>query len=580
MFKTTGTANSSVAKNSYNLRIFLLLSVITLFIIFIALRMFNLQILSHAYYKNLANNQHGSSLSIQPDRGEVFLTTVGGSSVLVATNVSKNMVYAVPKEITDKKTTARTVSKILELDQAEVETKIAGTGSFAILKKQIEDPIAKKLTALKIKGIHLQEQDVRFYPEKDLASQVIGFLGFKGDQRVGQYGVEGKFEKQLAGNAGVLDADTDPLGRWITTASRSFVPASDGDDIHLTIDPTIQYKAEEILKDTLSKHGADRGSIVVVNPKTGAVWAMANVPEFDLNNYGKVDDSSIYNNRVLSGDYEPGSIFKPITMAAAINERKVTPQTTYVDQGVIQVDDKQIKNSDPKPLGTQNMIQVLSESLNTGAVFAEQQIGNETFRKYVERFGFGKPVDFDLSGQTAGDLENLKRKGDVFFATASFGQGITVTPIQLVQAYTALANGGKMMTPYVVEKIVHADSAEDRPRPQTSNQILDPQTAAQISAMLVEVVENGHGKKAAVKGYYIAGKTGTAQVAYKDRSGYDPNTNIGSFIGYGPVDNPQFLALVRIDNPKDVKFAESTAAPAFGELAGFILNYLQVPPSR
>jgi cell division protein FtsI/penicillin-binding protein 2 len=466
---------------------------------------------------------------------------------------------------------------------SEVANKISGTGSFTVIKKQVEDPVARKLELLKLKGVYLQEQDVRFYPQKDLAAQVIGFLGYDSkdrEKRVGQYGVEGKYQDKLAGNAGVLDADTDPLGTWITTASRSFVPASDGDDIYLTIDPLIQYKAEEILKTTLSSHGADSGTIVVVNPKTGAVLAMANVPEFDLNNYGKVEDQSIYNNKVLSADYEPGSVFKPLTMAAAINEKKVTPQTTYKDEGVLQIDDKQIKNSDPTPLGEQNMIQVLVQSLNTGAVFAQQQIGNDIFKKYVERFGFGKSVKFDLSGQVTGDVKNLDRKGNIFFATASYGQGITVTPLQLIQAYTALANGGKMMTPYVVNKIVHDDGSEDIPRPESGIQVIQPQTAAQISAMLVDVVENGHGKKAAVPGYYIAGKTGTAQVAYKDRSGYDPNTNIGTFIGFGPRENPQFLALVRIDNPKDVKFAESTAAPAFGELANYILTYLQVPPSR
>ncbi|HEX9502714.1 MAG TPA: penicillin-binding protein 2 [Patescibacteria group bacterium] len=567
-------------RNSYTVRIFLLLSFITLFIIFITIRLFNLQILSHAYYKNQANNQHGSSLSIAPNRGEIYLTTTSGNHVLVATNVSKNMVFAVPKEITDKKSIADKLAKLLEMDAAEIAGKISGNGSFVVIKKQLDDNIAKKLASQKLKGIYLQEQDVRFYPEKDLASQVIGFLGFNGNQRAGQYGVEGKYEKNLAGNAGVLDADTDPLGRWITTTSRSFVPSSNGDDIYLTIDPTIQFKAEEILKTAIAAHHADNGAVVVLNPKTGAILAMANVPEFDLNDYGKVTDPTLYNNRILSGDYEPGSVFKPITMAAAINEKKVTPQTTYVDEGTLQIDDKQIKNSDPKPLGVQNMIQVLAESLNTGAVFAQQQIGNDTFKKYVQKFGFGKQMNFDLSGQVPGDLKNLDRKGNIFFATASYGQGITVTPLQLIQAYTALANGGKMMAPYVLDKIVHADGSEDVSKPQRGTQVIDTQTAVQVSAMLVDVVENGHGKKAAVKGYYIAGKTGTAQVAYKNRSGYDPNTNIGTFIGYGPVDNPQFLALVRVDNPKDVKFAESTAAPAFGELAGFILNYLQVPPSR
>ncbi len=211
---------------------------------------------------------------------------------------------------------------------------------------------------------------------------------------------------------------------------------------------------------------------------------------------------------------------------------------------------------------------------------AEQQFGNDVFKKYVDKFGFGKPIDFELPCQSSGNLKNLDKKGNVFFATASFGQGITVSPLQMVQAYSAIANEGKMVKPYVIKKIVHPDGSEDVTKPADAVDVIDAKTASTISAMLVDVVENGHGKKAAVKGYYIGGKTGTAQVPFPDKVGYDPNKNIGSFIGFGPVDNPQFLMLVRIDNPKDVKFAESTAAPAFGEIASFILNYLQIPPSR
>jgi len=574
------TLNQEPRTNSYNLRIFLLLFIITTAVGLISIRLFNLQVLSHAYYSNLAANQHAISTSITPTRGQIFLSGQSGNPVLVATNISKNMVYAVPKEITDKPATAFKLSQILDMTQAEIAAKIAGSGNFAVVKKQIEDNVSAKLKELKLKGIYMQAQDLRFYPETDLASQVVGFVGYKGSDRLGQYGIEGKYEKNLAGTKGSLDAETDPTGRWIATSSRSFVPATDGDDIYLTIDPVIQFKAQEVLKDTISKHGADSGSVIVINPKTGAVMAMASEPGFDPNNYGKVKDPSVFANKVISADYEPGSVFKAITLAAALNEKKITPQTTYEDKGVIQIGDKQIKNSDPKPLGVQNMIQVLDQSLNTGAVFAQQQIGNDTFKNYVERFGFGQLVNLDLPGQVKGDLGNLNKKGDVFFATTSFGQGITVTPLQLVQAYSAIANGGKMETPYLVDKIVHPSGDTEQPRPQSSRQVIDPQTAAALSGMLVDVVENGHGKKAGVAGYYIAGKTGTAQVPYKNKSGYDPNTNIGSFIGYGPEDNPQFLALVRIDNPKDVKFAESTAAPAFGEIAKFILNYLQVQPSR
>jgi cell division protein FtsI/penicillin-binding protein 2 len=570
-------------RNSYNLRIFLLMLAIIVGIGFIGVRLFNLQILDHNFYKQQAASQHGFSASINPERGQIYLAPPGSSNsqpLLVATNLMKNMVYAIPKEVPDKKLAAAKLAPLLEMSQADLFSRLSNP-SYVALKKQLTDDVSAKVKALNIPGIFLEAQDIRFYPENNLASQVLGFVGFKGDQRVGQYGIEGKFEKNLAGVKGSLGTDSDQSGSWISLAGRSVLPALDGDDIYLTIDPQIQFKAQQVLRDTVAQHGADGGCVIVLNPKTGAVMAMASAPDFDLNNYGKVKDLSIFSNKALSSDYEPGSIFKAMTMAAALNEGKVRPDTTYENTGEVQVDDKLIKNSDPTLLhGVQNMITVLNESLNTGAFFAEQQIGNDTFKKYVEKFGFGQPVNFELTGQVPGDLDNLNRKGNVFFATASFGQGITVTPLQMAQAYIPIANGGKMVKPYIVNKIVHPDGSEDETRVDNGKQIIDSKTAATLSAMLVDVIENGHGKKAGVKGYYIAGKTGTAQVPFRNKSGYDPNTNIGSFVGFGPVDNPQFVILVRIDNPKDVKFAETTAAPAFGQIAGFILNYLQIPPSR
>jgi len=575
-----GPNPESKTKNSYNLRIFFLLSCLTLVIALIATRLFSLQVASHGYYQELAASQHGKDTTIKAARGDIFLSSFSGAPLLVATTVAKNMVYAVPKEIADKENTAAKLAGFLDLSRAEILGKISGTSSFASLKKDLNDSESKQIKALKLAGIYFQPQDTRLYPERNLASQVLGFLGFKGDARVGQYGIEGKFETELAGTEGSLGAETDAAGRVINVASRDFVPARDGDDFYLTIDPAIQFRAQEVIGKSVMQHGADSGSVVIMNPKTGAILAMANYPDFDPNNYGKVKDLGFFSNIAVSGAYEPGSVFKAITMAAAINEGKVTPDTTYEDLGVVTVDDKQIKNSDGKAHGIQNMIQALGESLNTGLVFVQQQIGNDKFKEYVQRFGFGKPTSVELPSQPAGNLENLNKRGDVFFATASFGQGLTVTPIQLLQAYTAFANGGKLIQPYIIDRIVHADGREDKPRPGKPVEVIDSKTSSTISAMLVDVVENGHGKQAGVKGYYIAGKTGTAQVASTTSAGYDKDRNIGSFVGFGPVENPEFLMIVRIDNPRDVKFAESTAAPAFGEIAQFILNYMKVQPSR
>ncbi len=571
---------STVQNNSYSLRIFLLLVGITLCIFFIIFRMFNLQVVQHSYWSALASDQHKFEQEILPGRGEIFLSNSTGEPVLAATNLTKSIVYAVPKDITNSGDTAIKLSAALGMPVAEILEKISGNGNYVAIKKQVDDETVKTVKEMKLVGIGIEPQTVRYYPEGNLASHVLGFLGFRGTQRVGQYGIEGNFEQRLAGSNGVMGLESDQAGRWITIASRNFVPAQDGDNIFLTIDNAVQYKAQEVLKKAVEDNLAERGSVIVMNPKTGAIMAMANYPDFDPNEYSKVPDISYYANNALSADYEPGSVFKPITMAAAINEGKVTPDSTYEDTGVVEMDDFKIRNSDGKSNGVQTMTQVLEKSLNTGMVYVEQQMGHKTFRDYVYDFGFGKKTGIELPNEVFGNLDNLEKKGNIFFATASYGQGLTVTPLQMVTAYTALANGGKLMKPYIIDKIVRDNGTEEKTEPEKVRQVIDSKTAAQVSSMLVNVVENGHGKRAAVPGYYIAGKTGTAQVAYKDRVGYDPTKNIGSFVGFGPVDNPRFLMLVRIDHPKNVTFAESTAAPAFGEIASFILNYLQVPPSR
>jgi cell division protein FtsI/penicillin-binding protein 2 len=432
---------------------------------------------------------------------------------------------------------------------------------------------------LKLSGIFLDSEDIRFYPQQNLLSQTLGFVGYKGDKKAGLYGLERYFEDDLAGTSGELREEKDTGGAWIFGSTRQLLPARDGANLVLTVDKTIQFKAENVLKDAVAKHGADGGCVIVVNPKTGAILAMANYPDFNPNEYNKVEDPKLYLNTAVTGNYEPGSVFKPLTMAAAVNENKVGPDTTYEDKGAVVIDNYTIKNSDNKAHGIQTMTQVLGESLNTGVIFAKDQIGNAEFFKYIKRFGFGRETGIELP-EMVGNLDNLKADIKVNFATASFGQGISVTPIQLIQAFTALANEGKMMKPYIVQAKITPDGKVQSTEPRAVDNVITSKTANVVSAMLVDVVENGHGKKAGVPGYYIAGKTGTAQVPKKDGRGYEENNNIGSFIGYGPVENPQFLMLVRIDHPRDVTFAETTAAPAFGELAQFILNYYHIPPTR
>jgi len=306
---------------------------------------------------------------------------------------------------------------------------------------------------------------------------------------------------------------------------------------------------------------------------------MCGSPDFNPNVYNETSKITNFNNPALFLDYEPGSVMKGLTMAAAVDQQKVSPNSTYNDTGEVLFGKSVIKNSDNKAHGIQTMTQVLEESLNTGAIYAMRQIGVQVFRKYLEDFGLGSTTGVELDGEAAGNLHSLYDSNEIYAATASFGQGITATPLQMVTAYAAIANGGKLMRPYLVKEIRHSDGTTETHSSKVVRQVISSKTAALVSGMLVRVVTNGHGKKAAVTGYVIAGKTGTAQIPRHDGKGYEDGSTIGSFIGFGPVSDPKFAMIVRIDRPKDVQYAESSAAPLFGDLAKFILQYYEVPPS-
>lgn len=563
-------------------RVWLLHLFFLIFTAAVTARLFVLQVLGHEYYANLAENQHQLYKTLVPVRGEIFVEDKkGGKPVAVVTNVEKDLVYAVPPEIADKEKTAAALAKVLEMGRREILDKISGSDrKWVALRRALPEAASLAVKNLNLPGIYLQGETYRSYPEKEFASQVLGFFGYQGDERVGRYGIEEQFQDVLAGTPGSLAAEKDAAGTWISSGWRRLQPAADGADLVLTLDRAVQFKAESVLKSAVERHGAQSGSLVILNPKTGAVLAMANFPNFDPNEYGKVEDPAVFRNRAVSEAYEPGSVFKAATMAAALDAGAITPETTYEDTGSVRLADFVIRNAKDKVYGVATMTQVLEESINTGAIFAQRQTGKEKFLQTVEKFGFGRASGIALPGESPGDIRNLKGGGDVHYATASFGQGITVTPLQLAAAMAAIANQGKLMKPYLVEEIRYAGGRAEQTRPEEGGTVISSRAANTLAAMLVSVVEKGHGKRAGVPGYYVAGKTGTAQVAKEGEGGYDPGRSIGSFAGFAPVDDPVFAMVVKIVDPKDVQFAESTAAPAFGEMARFLLNYYQVPPSR
>ncbi len=439
-----------------------------------------------------------------------------------------------------------------------------------------------KKERLTIAGIYFSEKPFRYYPENNIGSNLLGFVGFVGDNQQGRYGLEEYFDYELAGKPGSIKIERDAKGKAIIINDREYYEAENGADIILTINRSIQSMACTKLNEAVARHGADGGSVIIMEPKTGAVISMCSSPDFNGNDYQNVKNINVFTNPVIFSQYEPGSIFKVITMAMALDQEKITPQTTYNDNGQVVIDKYKIENSDHKTNGVQTMTQVLEKSLNTGAIFAMNQIGPDLFSDYVKKFGFGEKTGFESEGESKGDIKSLIKKpvGEIYAATASFGQGLAVTPLQMASAFSAIANNGILMKPYIVKEIIKPDGTKIVTKPEMIRRVISEKAATLLGGMMVNVVENGHGQKAGVKGYFVGGKTGTAQIPKKNGRGYEVNAHIGSFGGFAPTDDPRFVMLVRIDHPRDVEWAESSAAPLFGEIAEYMLNYWQIPKER
>lgn len=549
--------------------------------LFISSRLYSLQVTAHEMYTELADGQHTLFEKLVPNRGEIFLK---GKDDLykAAANQATKLVYIVPKEIDSPSVVADFLSSSLQIDREDILKRASKADDmYELIKHRLSDDEISKINNSGLKGIHLADETFRYYPSGELASNVLGFVGWRDNDFGGRYGIESFFNKELAGEEGKLSQKSDAGGKWISTGEKVFVPAKDGSSLVLTIDHIVQYETEKILKGAIEKFDAEGGSIIVMEPETGKILSMASYPTFDPNNYASVDDINAYNNTAVSSPYECGSVFKGITLAAGVDSGKINPDTTYVDTGAVKEAGYTIRNSDLKANGKQTMTNVLEKSLNTGAIFVEKLLGNKNFQDYVKRFGFGEKTGIELPGENDANINNLANlRSDIQFFTASFGQGITVTPIQLISAYNAIANGGVLMKPQIIEKSIDTSGNETIFEPKEVRRVISEKAALQTSMMLESVVVNGHGKRAGVPGYRIGGKTGTAQVASSQSKGYESGKNIGSFAGFGPLENPKFTILVKMINPKAVEWAESSAAPTFGELMKFLLEYYAVEPTQ
>ena len=517
-------------------------------------RFFYLSIILHDHYTAKAKNISDNS-GVAVPRGSIFLTDKNNLPYAAALNKEFSFIYAIPKKVNDPAELAKKIAPILELEESFLVQKLSKKDDpYEIIKRKVSNTVVDAIKVLKEPALGVDNETLRYYPEGLNLSQVIGFLGFNKNGQAGQYGLEEYYDEELSG---------------------LFSSA----DLILTIDSAIQIKAGTLIVDAVKEWSADSGSIIVMNPKNGNILAMASFPEFDANNYPAVSDKNIFMNPATLKRYEPGSVFKPLTMAIGIETGAVTPETEYYNTGSVKVADRTMSNSIPdKILGWQTMTMVLEQSLNTGAVFVQQKIPKDIFLKYLKDFGVDSKTGIDVA-EMSGDISPLLTGRDVNYATASFGQGVAVTPIELLRALSAVANGGKLIRPHLVSKVVFHDGKTSETDEILQARIVSPETSAKLVNMLVKVIENGSGRRAQVKGYTIAGKTGTAQIPDLKNGGY-LDENIHTFVAFAPAYDPRFIALIKLDSPRGSQFSESTVVPVFKNLAEFIFNYLEIPPDK
>ena len=555
-------------------RTYLLYACLTLLGAAIIGRLSYIQVFHHGFYKALAQGQQSFPYVAKGERGVIFAQDKQGNLHTLATNNTISLVFATPSEVEYIQDTAKTLANILTIEQSFVEEKLSHTDSlFEVLKRKLTREEEEAIVQTSLPGIYLKAENIRRYPQETFASQLLGFTN---QDEQGQYGLEEYYQEELEGKEGFFTTIRSP-GGYLGAESKEAL--EDGSNLLLTIDYNIQAQAEAILRREQPKLKFEQGSIIVMEPSSGRIMAQANTPSFDPNEYGKIEDLAVFQNPAIQSLFEPGSVLKPLTMSGAIEAGALKPETTYEDKGIVRIGGYKILNYDERIWGTRSMTEVLEFSINTGAVFAQQQLGNEKFLQVLERFGMFYPTGIDLAGEAYSQNQELKKGYDINFATASFGQGIEITPMQLIRAFSALANKGVMAKPYIVEKRMELDT-EYETKSEFSLPIVSHKTANLVTQMMVNVVENGFSKRAKISGYYIAGKTGTAQVAWsalgQNRSGYSDKT-VQSFIGFAPAYNPRFLILVKLDNPQ-TKTAEYSAMPLFRELAKYVIDYLEIPP--
>ena len=512
--------------------------------------------------ERMATRQHVETEKIPAGRGTIFDRT--GEPLAIGEQATT--VYADPREVENPRKVAIAAARVLDLDANKLYPQLADRSRHFVYVRRKADPVdAAKLQKLNLPGLGFYPEERRTYPQRSVASHVLGYAGVDND---GLEGLEKSLESSLAGKPGSQTIVRDPFGRAIDVIATK--PERAGADVFLTIDHRIQAHAEAVLRATVKQWGAKAATAVVLDPHTGAVLAMANAPSFDANKFSAAS-ADRRRNRAITDTYEPGSTFKLVTVSGALSEKLVAPSTKFTLETSIQVADRIIHEHEPRPTQTMSVAQILSESSNVGTITLAQLLGKDRLLDWIGRFGFGQPTGVDFPGESSGILPGYWSGSTI--GNVPIGQGIAVTPLQMAAAYGAIANGGTLHNPYLIERV-----GGQRRHRAPGRRVVSETVSAQVMTMLRDVVsaEGGTGAAAAVPGYTVAGKTGTA--AKPEPGGYSTERYVASFAGVVPAKDPRLVILVSVDEPKLAIWGGVVAAPAFSKIAQFGLQYLEVAP--
>ncbi len=562
---------TSESRQRSHRRLVVLVAVFFAFSLILVGRITYWQVVRRQELLELAKLEHYQTRVIPPQRGAIL----DRRGSLLATDIFQYEIFATPRDVSNPRWTAEQLAPLLERPPETLWVLLERNDRSVTLAKGIPLNVGEKIASQGLPGVGAIPLPQRIYPEKELACHLLGFVGAEGD---GFYGLEEYYDDILQGEPGSRGGERDPSGLQMIAGYGGYIPAQEGPTLVLTLDRTIQGLVEENLEKAIEEYGAQGGTIIVMDPWTGAILAMASYPRYDPNRFYEASEE-FFVNPAISEVHEPGSVFKPVTIGAALDTGEVTPETTYNDTGSILVGGQVIANWDWGARGETTVSELLKYSLNVGAATMSTKIGAEKFYRYVRRFGFGEPTGIDLAGEVSGIV---KTPGDAQWhesdlGTNSFGQGISVTPLQMINAMAAIANGGLLMKPYIVQRIVREDGVVEI-EPVVRRRVISPETARQLTQILVEGVKKGVAELAYVEGYSIAAKTGTAQIPIP--GGYDPTWTIASIVGWAPADAPRFIILVKIDKPWAAPWGAVVAAPVFKSLAQQLFDYLGIPPDE